>query len=241
MRYLRTLGGHVTADAVLAALALTLAWGPLQRKRISRRTAVNLPWYLALYGTLIGAAVPGRAARGPTASAACPNEELLRSWTATELAGLALTGRRPGAEELFAYQVLLGLLLSNGPGTISGAGCEGCGLGRRPRDPGAGAAQQGVWRASSPTPASATAATASRACSSCSSSSRDQPLRDPGAPDHGLDLAAMARAFALAYRQEKSSAGRSRPRERAPSRASTTRCSAASRSTPTRARRSSPR
>ena len=58
VRYLRTLGENITADAVLGAVALTLAWGPLQRKRISRRTALNLPWYLALYGTLIGAAVP---------------------------------------------------------------------------------------------------------------------------------------------------------------------------------------
>ena len=37
----------ITADAVLAAMALTLAWGPLQRKRISRLTAENLPWWLS--------------------------------------------------------------------------------------------------------------------------------------------------------------------------------------------------
>ena len=124
VRYLRGLGDRVTADAVLAAIALTLAWGPLQRKRISRRTAVNLPWHLALYGSLIGASVPGaRHERGRFCGVT--EAELLATWTATELAGLALTGRRPGPDELLPYQVLLGLLLSNGPGTISAQGAKG--------------------------------------------------------------------------------------------------------------------
>ena len=124
VRFVRGLGERVTADAVLAAIALTLAWGPLQRKRISRRTAVNLPWHLALYGSLIGASVPGdRHERGRFCGV--PDDDILRSWTATELAGLALTGRRPGPAELLPYQVLLGLLLSNGPGTISAQGAKG--------------------------------------------------------------------------------------------------------------------
>ena len=42
---------------MLAAIAATLAWGPLMRKRISRLTAESLPWWLRLFGTLIGASV----------------------------------------------------------------------------------------------------------------------------------------------------------------------------------------
>ena len=57
VRYLQSLGGHPTADAVLAAIAATLAWGPLMRKRISRQTAESLPWWLRLFGTMIGASV----------------------------------------------------------------------------------------------------------------------------------------------------------------------------------------
>src|SRR5258705_2819591 len=60
VRYLQSLGGHPTADAVLAAVAATLAWGPLMRKRISRQTAESLPWWLRLFGTLIGASVDAR-------------------------------------------------------------------------------------------------------------------------------------------------------------------------------------
>lgn len=38
IRYLEGLDGHPSADAVLAAITATLAWGPLMRKRVSRLT-----------------------------------------------------------------------------------------------------------------------------------------------------------------------------------------------------------
>ncbi|HZC14592.1 MAG TPA: hypothetical protein VE270_11300, partial [Thermoleophilaceae bacterium] len=59
LRFLRRLGGPVHADAVLAGIATTIAWGPLTRRRITRLTARTLPWYLRLYGVMIGASVPG--------------------------------------------------------------------------------------------------------------------------------------------------------------------------------------
>jgi hypothetical protein len=55
VRYLESLGGHLRADAVLAALTTTLAWGPLMQGRISRFTAESLPWWMRLFGALIGA------------------------------------------------------------------------------------------------------------------------------------------------------------------------------------------
>ena len=69
IRYLRSLPGHPTADAVLAAITTTLAWGPLMRKRVSRLTAESLPWWMRLFGALIGASVP-EDSTPPTASAA---------------------------------------------------------------------------------------------------------------------------------------------------------------------------
>ena len=44
LRWLDALAGAPSRDAVLAAIATTLAWGPLMRKRISRLTAETLPW-----------------------------------------------------------------------------------------------------------------------------------------------------------------------------------------------------
>src|SRR5207253_703090 len=55
--YVQSLGEYSAADGVLAAIAATLAWGPLSRKRISRITAECLPWWTRLFGTLIGASV----------------------------------------------------------------------------------------------------------------------------------------------------------------------------------------
>src|SRR4030095_14839350 len=55
LRWLKSLPAHPTAAAALAAISATLAWGPLSRKRISRLTAECFPWWLQLFGTLVGA------------------------------------------------------------------------------------------------------------------------------------------------------------------------------------------
>ncbi len=59
LKFLAGLNQRVSRDAILAAIATTIAWGPLMRKRISRLTAETLPWYLRLYGVMIGASIPG--------------------------------------------------------------------------------------------------------------------------------------------------------------------------------------
>ena len=60
LKFLQSLGARPSRDAILAAIATTIAWGPLMRKRISRLTAETLPWYLRLYGVMIGASIPGK-------------------------------------------------------------------------------------------------------------------------------------------------------------------------------------
>ena len=140
-----------------------------------------------------------------------------------------------------SYQVLLGLLLSNGPGTISAQGAKGAVSADGPETPERVQLNKAFVGFLTHTGFSH-GGNGFEGMQLLLEAFAARPLRDPGAPDHGLDLAAMARDFALAYRQEKIAApGGRRPRARAPSRASTTRCSAASRSTPTRARRSWPR
>ncbi|HET6518709.1 MAG TPA: hypothetical protein VFG47_02685, partial [Geminicoccaceae bacterium] len=201
VRYLRGLGGHVTADAVLAAIALTLAWGPLTRRRITRQTALNLPWYLKLYGALIGASVDG-ARHEPGRFCGVPDDELLRSWGATELACLALTGARPGPAELFSFQVLLGLLLSNGPGTISAQGAKGAVAADGPESP--ERVQLNKAMVGFLTHAGfAHGGNGFEGIQFLIEQFRDRPPADPGDPDHGLDLRAMATRFALAYKREK--------------------------------------
>lgn len=50
--------GRLSRDVILAAIATTIAWGPLLRKPISRLTAETLPWYPRLCGAMTGASIP---------------------------------------------------------------------------------------------------------------------------------------------------------------------------------------
>lgn len=194
--------GHATADAVLAAVALTLAWGPLMRKRISRRTASNLPWYLALYGTILGASVDG-AKHEPDRFCGVPNAELLQGWTATEIAGLALTGGRPTPDQLFAVQVLLGLLLSNGPGTISAQGAKGAVAADGPESPERVQLNKAMVGFLTHSGFAHGGNGFEGMQFLLEQFGGEAKLADPGDPRHGLDLGAMAAAFAAAYKQEK--------------------------------------
>ena len=78
VRYLESLDGYPSADAVLAAVTTTLAWGPLMRKRLSTLTAESLPWWLRLFGTLIGASVPADR-HAPGSFCGIPAEQLVGS------------------------------------------------------------------------------------------------------------------------------------------------------------------
>src|SRR6185436_7903682 len=51
--------------------------------------------------------------------------DVLGSASLGEIAFAALLGRTPGEADLFAFQTLVGLLLTNGPGAISAQGAKG--------------------------------------------------------------------------------------------------------------------
>ena len=118
MRWLANLPGHPRADAVLAAITTTLAWGPLRRKRISRLTAESLPWWMQLLGTLIGASAD---AAHHEAARFCgfDTNAMVNERSLTEITFAALLGLEPNEQDLFVFQTLIGLLLTNGPGAIS--------------------------------------------------------------------------------------------------------------------------
>ncbi|MBR8257570.1 CoA-binding protein [Burkholderia ambifaria] len=124
IRWITRQSGHPTRDAVLAAITTTLAWEPLMLKRISRITAENLPWWMMLFGTLIGASAD---ASRHDANGFCgfATEELLDERSLTEICFAALVDLKPSAENLCAFQTLVGLLLTNGPGSISAQGAKG--------------------------------------------------------------------------------------------------------------------
>lgn len=116
--------GRPSKDAVLAAIWATLGWSGLMRKKISKLTMNSLPWYSLIFSAFVGCSV---SENKHTATSFCgiKNDELVESWSFTEVAFLALIGRRPTGAELFEFSVLLGLIISNGPGTISAQGAKG--------------------------------------------------------------------------------------------------------------------
>ncbi|MBS0449067.1 MAG: CoA-binding protein [Proteobacteria bacterium] len=134
LRWLQGLPGHPTEAAVLAAISATLAWGPLARKRISRLTAESFPWWLQLFGTLIGASADAERHQ-PGRFAGIAEADLLGRLSLGEIAFAALLGQRPEAHDLYAFETLVGLLLTNGPGAISAQGAKGAVAADGPEQP----------------------------------------------------------------------------------------------------------
>ena len=135
LKFLQSLGVRPSRDAILAAISTTIAWGPLMRKRISRVTAETLPWYLRLYGVMIGASIP---AKHHQSGSLCgiSREERFSRWGMADVLFLALTGKKPSPSEAKPLQILIGLLISNGPGSISAQGAKGAVAADGPQTPG---------------------------------------------------------------------------------------------------------
>jgi succinyl-CoA synthetase alpha subunit len=201
VKYLRSLKGHPTADAVLAALTTTIAWEPLMRKRISKLTVRNLPWYAKLFGVIIGASTEGK---HHTAGKFCgvDNQEILDSWTVTQLAYISLLGERPTAASLLPLQVILGLIISNGVGTISAQGCKGAVSADGPESPERVQINKGMIGFLTHT-GFAHGGNGYEGIQFLIENFKDTSLADAGNPNHGIDLKKITTDFAIAFNKEK--------------------------------------
>lgn len=204
IRYLRQQAGPVSADAVLAALTTTLAWGPLMRKRVSRLTVETLPWWMRLFGTAIGASASPAQHRADGFNGFA-SADLLGRASISEVAYHALLGRAPEAADLFAFQTLLGILLSNGPGTISAQGAKGAVSSDGPETPQRVQLNKALTGFLSHT-GYAHGGNGFEGVQFLIEQFRDSGLEDPGAVAHGVDLDALARRYAEDYAAYKSTA-----------------------------------
>jgi succinyl-CoA synthetase alpha subunit len=203
VRYLEGLGGHPRADVLLAAISATLAWGPLKRKRVSRITAEALPWWLQLFGTLIGASV---AADRHEARRFCgiAMEDLLGRRSLTEVAYIALLGLEPEPANLVAFQTLVGLLLTNGPGAISAQGAKGAVSADGPESPERVQINKALVGFLTHT-GFAHGGNGYEGIAFLLDRFRESGLKDPTDPEHGIDLRALAMRYVGEYAQYKSS------------------------------------
>jgi succinyl-CoA synthetase alpha subunit len=201
LKFLQSLGIRPSRDAILAAISTTIAWGPLMRKRISRITAETLPWYLRLYGVMIGASIP---ARHHQHGSLCgiSREDRFGRWSMADVLFLALTGKKPSASEAKPLQILIGLLISNGPGSISAQGAKGAVAADGPQTPSRvqiNKAMVGFLTHSG----YSHGGNGFEGMAFLLEQFRDADLNDPTDRNHGLDLKGMATRFADRYKEEK--------------------------------------
>jgi succinyl-CoA synthetase alpha subunit len=197
-------GGRLSRDAILAAVATTIAWGPLVRKRISRLTAETLPWYLRLYGTMVGASISAPLHQWGSL-AGISQAERYGSWTMADLCFLAITGKKPTPEQALPLQILIGLLISNGPGSITSQGAKGAVAADGPQTPRRvqiNKAMVGFLTHSG----YSHGGNGYEGMAFLLEQFRSADLRDPTDAKHGIDLKAMAMAFAKTYKAEKGAA-----------------------------------
>jgi hypothetical protein len=187
---------------VLAAISATLAWGPLSRKRISRATAEGFPWWLQLFGTLIGASADA-ARHEPGKFCGIDEHDLLCRASLSEVAFAALLGRVPGEDDLFAFQTLVGLLLTNGPGAISAQGAKGAVSADGPEQPERVQLNKALIGFLTHT-GYAHGGNGYEGITYLNEQFRGTGLKDPGAKDHGIDLNALAAKAVQQYAQYKS-------------------------------------
>jgi hypothetical protein len=201
LRWLERLPGHPTEAAALAAISATLAWGPLSRKRISRLTAESFPWWLQLFGTLIGASADAsRHEAGRFCGIA--EQQMLEGLSLGEIAFAALLGHVPGADDLFAFQTLVGLLLTNGPGAISAQGAKGAVSADGPEQPERVQLNKALVGFLTHT-GYAHGGNGYEGIAYLNEQFKDSGLDDPSAKDHGIDLKALAAKAVAQYAQYK--------------------------------------
>jgi succinyl-CoA synthetase alpha subunit len=208
VRWAQQVPGHLTSAGALACIALTLAWPALMRKRISRMTAENLPWWLMLYGTAIGASAAPEL-HGEASFCGFDAQDLLRSKRLDDVALAALLGRPGEGQHRIDFSMLCGLLLTNGPGAVSAQGAKGAVSADGPEQPGRVQLNKALVGSLTHT-GFAHGGNGFEGVSFLLEQFREVPLRDPGDPHHTLDLKAMARACAeryLARKQHQRDAG----------------------------------
>jgi hypothetical protein len=130
------------------------------------------------------------------------NQELVNGWSATAIAYLALLGERPTPEKLFQFQVLLGLIISNGVGTISAQGAKGAVSADGPETPDRVQINKAMIGFMTHT-GFAHGGNGYEGIQFLVEQFSDTGLKDAGDPRHGLDLMAMGKKFAVAFAAEK--------------------------------------
>jgi len=192
--------GNVSKDAMLAAIWVTLGWNSLKTKKIPKDTLVRLPWYSLVYSTIVGVTAAADRQKEDSFCGVKIDDLLTNSFTKT--AFLSLLGRQPTDAELFEFQVLLGLIITNGPGTISAQGAKGAVSADGPEQPERVQINKGFIGFLTHT-GFAHGGNGYEAAAFLIENFKDQNLKRADDKNHGIDLDKIAMKVASDYRAYK--------------------------------------
>jgi succinyl-CoA synthetase alpha subunit len=195
---LKASDGKPHRDAIAAAIWTSIGWVSLKRRRITRQTLQNLPWYGAIFSTIVGSVVSKMRHQNGMLMGV-PFEILLKEWDFTEVGFLVLRGHRPHPEQLFEFKLLIGLALTNGPGSLSAHGCKGSVSADGPERNEEVHINKAFMGFLSHT-GRGHGGDALDSVQFLIDRFKDVQLKDPGDADHGLDLNHRALAFSRWYR-----------------------------------------
>lgn len=189
----RATGQSLTAEAITAALCVDLGWDAITSKRISMTSLQNFPWMLRILGTASAAAL------------ACADINVARlpeNLSVSQLFHLALTGNLVEGNALLTSQMLTGIVLSNGPGTISAQGAKGAVSADGPEQPSRVQLNKAMIGFLTHTGFSH-GGNGYECVEFLMQQFAGTGLRSISDPDNGLDFCEMAAEFAKTYKAEK--------------------------------------
>jgi succinyl-CoA synthetase alpha subunit/citrate synthase len=118
--------GHEIRDTyefLLATIAVCVLWNPMLEKRISRQLVEDAVTYFYLMSRIVAYSVVDRA-HNPHWKKLVDHKLSNLNHSFMENAFKVLFGRVPEPAELFEFQTVLGLTITNGPGTLSAKGAK---------------------------------------------------------------------------------------------------------------------
>ncbi len=179
-----------TYEFLLATIAVCVLWNPMLEKRISRQLVEDAVTYFYLMARIVAYSVVDRT-NNPHWKKLVDQKLSNLNHSFTENAFKVLFGRNPDASELLEFQTILGLTVTNGPGTLSAKGAKESVSARNDISMAFVGFLANTGRAHG--------GNGYEAISFLVEQFNGSKLVDPGNPEHGLDLKKMATKAAKAY------------------------------------------
>jgi succinyl-CoA synthetase alpha subunit/citrate synthase len=177
-------------EFLLATIAVCVLWNPMLEKRISRQLVEDSVTYFYLMARIVAYSVVNRE-HNPHWKKLVDQKLSNLNHSFTENAFMVLFGRAPDPTELLEFQTLLGLTVTNGPGTLSAKGAKESVSARNDISMAFVGFLANTGRAHG--------GNGFEAIEFLLEQFKGADLKDPGDPAHGLDLKAMANQAARAY------------------------------------------